>query len=442
MTREYENALQDCLDQLQAGQATIDAVVLQYPDYAQDLRQQLEAALWLRAHRSALDPSPQFVQTSRQRLVNRIKHETAKKEIPAQTKEPWWQGFFGYLQDNLQSKTMVPLAFVLILLVMMFTGSRILVPVAYDSLPGDRLYSAKLALEQAELAVSMDNADAAQLNVILTQRRFTEIMQMIAYGRYDQIDDSAQNFEQQVEQAVDSVNAVASDNAIEAAVIAASLERILTEQDKTLTILGKAAPPLAKSAIGKAIRASRSGMNAMQQIRRNLPPVSGVVVPTERPNPTSKPQPTATQRFIPTVPPTLAPTATSTSRPLPTEPPEPTATQTKVPTATPVPPTSTPKPTDTPVPPTDTPVPPTDTPVPPTDTPVPPTATPTLVPPTATNPPPTNTTVPPTPAPTSVPPTATSTPLPTITVTPPLATTPPLTTTTGTSEPVLNPPEP
>jgi hypothetical protein len=428
MTIEYVEALQDCLDQLLEGQSNIEAVVLQYPDYEQDLRQQLEIALWVRAHREALDPSPEFVQTSKLRLINRIKHETSKKATPVETKQPWWQGLFGFLQNNLQSKTMVPMAFVLILLVMMFTGSRILVPVAYDSLPGDRLYSAKLALEQAELAVSLDNADAAQLNVVLTQRRFTEIMQMIAYGRYDQIDSSVQNFQQQVEQTVKSVNAVASDNVIQAAVIAASLEKLLSDQDKTLTILGKAAPPLARSAIGKAIQASRSGMSAVQQIRRSLPPVSVVVAPTNTPYPTSTPQPTPTQRPLPTEAPTLAPTATPTSRPLPTQPPPPTATPTQVP-----PPTNTPKPTDTPVPPT-------DTPAPPTDTPVPPTATPTPIPPSPTSPPPTNTVVPPTPAPTSVPPTSTSTPTMVPTNTPVTPTETPILTST-TAVPVLDPTE-
>lgn len=400
MTIEYDLALQDCLDQLEEGLTSIDAVILQYPDYAQDLKQQLEAAQWIRNQRSTLDPSPEFVQGSRQRIINRIKHETAKKAVPEPIKVPWWQGVFEYLQHNMQSRTLVPMGFVLILLVMMFTGTRILVPVAYDSLPGDRLYSAKLALEQAELAVSLDNADAAQLNVILTQRRFTEIMQMIAYGRYDQIDDSVQNFEQQVEQTVESVNAVAGDNVIEAAVIAAALERILSQQDQTLTILGKAAPPLARSAIGRAIQASRSGMTAVQQIRRNLPPVSVVVAPTQTPTPTSKPKPTDT-RIAPTQAPTQAPTATPTSRPLPTKPPEPTATPTQVPppTNTPLPPTNTPIPTATPVPPT-------ATPVPPTDTPLPPTATPTPLPPTATYTP-----VPsPTSAPTMVPPTATPVP--------------------------------
>jgi hypothetical protein len=52
-----------------------------------------------------------------------------------------------------------------------------------NSLPGDPLYGVKLGLERAQLAVTLDSAARARLEVHLTDLRLVEAQQLIAEGR-------------------------------------------------------------------------------------------------------------------------------------------------------------------------------------------------------------------------------------------------------------------
>ena len=70
MNKEFDEALQFCLDLIRGGRETIDSVVALYPEFADELRAQLEIATWLTSAGTALDPRPGFVSASRSRLVS------------------------------------------------------------------------------------------------------------------------------------------------------------------------------------------------------------------------------------------------------------------------------------------------------------------------------------------------------------------------------------
>ena len=76
MNKEFDEALQTCLDLIRGGRETIESVVALYPEFADELRAQLEIAAWLTSASSALDPRPGFVAASRSRLVSRIQQES------------------------------------------------------------------------------------------------------------------------------------------------------------------------------------------------------------------------------------------------------------------------------------------------------------------------------------------------------------------------------
>ena len=85
MNKEFDEALQSCLDLIRGGRETIDTVVARYPEYAEELRAQLEIATWLSTTGPALDPSPGFVSASRRRLVSRIQLENQPVAPPPLT---------------------------------------------------------------------------------------------------------------------------------------------------------------------------------------------------------------------------------------------------------------------------------------------------------------------------------------------------------------------
>jgi hypothetical protein len=416
---EFERYFESCLEMIRSGQADIDAAAAQYPEYTEELREQLEIALWLDKRKGALDPDPDFVATTRLRLVSKLRRAAPTR--------PSWRERVSQIWSM---PTLAPVAFVMILMVfMVFSGT--IVMASESSIPGDGLYSTKLIMEDLALATSVDETSDAQLRIHFVQRRLVEVNKLLVERRYEEVDDTVAAYADQVNETIESINQVAQHDSVTAQKLALELESILNEQAPILQSLQKTAPISIHPVISKAVNVSESGKQAVQGMSRTVPLRStSAPAATNTPFPTRTPTPFPTRTPRPT--PTSAPTATSApTRPLPTEEPEPTLPPpTSTPTATAVPPTATPTPTNTRVPPTNPP-PPTDTPTA-TNTPLP-TATNTPLP-TATNTPLPTVTNTPLPTATNTPlPTATNTPLPTATNTPlPTATNTPLPTATAT----------
>ena len=88
MSKEFNEALQSGLDLIRSGGETIDSVVARYPEFAEDLRAQLEVAMWLSSSRAILNPSPEFVSTSKRRLITKIKQEQQTTAVPLTWRPP------------------------------------------------------------------------------------------------------------------------------------------------------------------------------------------------------------------------------------------------------------------------------------------------------------------------------------------------------------------
>jgi hypothetical protein len=353
MNKEFDEALQSCLDLIRGGRETIDSVVARYPEYGEELRAQLEIALWLSSVSAALDPRPGFVAASRNRLVSRIQQESQPEVVAPMS---WGER----LQNFLSIQKVAPVAFVFVLMLGLVVSGTV-VSASQKSLPGDDLYSVKLTLEQIALATSLDEKNDAELQIQFVENRLTEVQALIVEERYEEVAESIQVYEEQVSKTLETIQTVSDQDRFLAYELAAQLDGILAEQKNILAALSITAP-------------ESVGLNIYYRVL-----VSSEVVKLTAEN------------FANIVPP--PPSAPPTSVP------------TKTPTQTPRPPTN------TALPPTNTALPPTNTPLPPTNTQVPPTNTP-LPPPTNTPlpPPPTNTPLPPPPtdSPTDPPPTQAS----------------------------------
>jgi hypothetical protein len=373
MNKEFDEALQSCLDLIRGGRETIDSVVARYPEYADDLRAQLEVATWLTSARDAFEPSPEFVTASRRRLVSRIQQESR----PSVSVAPTW---IERLQQFFAPQKFAPVAFVLVLMLALFVSGTV-VSASRKAIPGDNLYSVKLTLEQIALAASLDEKKDAELSIQMVENRLTEIKSLIVEQRYDEVVATIEESTEQISKTVELIQTVDEQDSLFAAGLANELNGILNMQEGILKVLARNTPRLVQANLLK-------GLAVSEVARINVANIANIVPPPPAPPPTAVP--TATKTSTPRPRPTLAPT----------QPPAPTPTKTRRPPTVVPPtstPTSTPRPTNTPVTPTNTPVTPTNTPLP-TNTPAP-TATPT-----ATNPPPpTNTPpAPPTPTPTPV----------------------------------------
>jgi hypothetical protein len=173
--------LEQCLEQVLSGQETIDSVLAKFPEYAQELRPELDTALWLQDQRSAVDMRPGYLTASRSRLVKQI-NRTQEKTIPA--KKPllaWNRSVFRFAFA----------ALFLLITVFSMRGGALAVQA---SLPGDTLHRFKLAAEDMQVSLTSDDADEASLRIEHADERAREIEELMDLGRYEDATVAFQNY--------------------------------------------------------------------------------------------------------------------------------------------------------------------------------------------------------------------------------------------------------
>lgn len=147
---EFEKALQECLQDLERGVASVDECLRRYPGYAQQLEPILLASARL-AHAGEMQVSGTFKARVRSRLVQEMQARPRKR-----------------VRSGL---TFIRLAvgFAAVLLALLATGTVY----AQGALPGETLYGWKIASENAWRAVSADPVGA---DLVIAERRTSELV--------------------------------------------------------------------------------------------------------------------------------------------------------------------------------------------------------------------------------------------------------------------------
>lgn len=396
--------LDESLVAIKSGQETFDSILKKYPHLVHELRPALEAALWLSAQQASLEPRPGFIAASRARLVADIKQQNTNAIAGRRL------SFLDWTKQIFQRKYALQFALIFILFIGFISSGFVFVEAAYRSIPGDPLFTSKLAVENARLAFEFSDVGHARLEIKYIDHRSYELEQLLLLARYEFVPETVDRFDSQVEHAVISLEQLADSNPDEAMTLTASLDVVVEDQLVMLTAMSKSISPEASSSVQNALAVTQSSSISVNALLQKIiidTPASSPTLSSQASN-TPLPTHTPTSLLVDTTTPTPTTTSTLTSTSTPT----PTATSTVLAilpqptyTATPVELIETEEPTDIPVQPTevdDTPTPtdslPTNTPTPdtpdPTDIPEPATSTSTSIPPTATPVPPTPTTDP------------------------------------------------
>jgi hypothetical protein len=149
MNNELETILDDCLNQLEEGKATIEECLARHPAHAAQLKPLLQAANMLARGRDVM-PSPQYRMRARSQLN-------------------------VYMQQNPQRKRVSPIfwrvsiGFVTVLLLFLASGTAF----AQQALPGDALYTWKLTSENLW---RMTSSDPVGVDIAVAERRFYELL--------------------------------------------------------------------------------------------------------------------------------------------------------------------------------------------------------------------------------------------------------------------------
>jgi hypothetical protein len=355
-SQDIDRILQTCLDAIQGDGETIDSVLTRYPDLEESLRPQLEAYLWLWSEKSVLNPRPDYVAASRRRLMAQIRQaELAKKSPPAITLGDIFRNLFA-------RRSALQFAFALLLLVVFITATSSVALASRSSLPGDRLYPAKLARERVRLFFSFSAEGDARLHAEFARERLSEIQTLVLEGRYQYLVETVDRYEQQVAQSVDSLRVAAEKNSAGTEQLASQLAEALSGQAQVLAALSENIPAVHQVQVENALAFAEMSVQAVDEIKNEIPG-SGPPTPSQAPEfsrtPTASALATNTQTFddvggersADTIEPAILPTSPVSSTPAPTQalkpPSEPTPTPTFTPTKTPRPTKVKPKPTNT-----------------------------------------------------------------------------------------------
>jgi hypothetical protein len=173
-TREFNDILNNCLEDLKAGKS-IESCLEHYPEQATELKPLLHTARLL-LPAAIIQPRPDFRAQARSRFRSLLYSETLPKKRPV-TWVPRWA-------------TTVALV---IGLLMMGSGT---VAAAGYSMPDEPLYPLKLTAERIQLQLTTSSADKATLYASLVERRVVEIIQMAGEGNTRQIEATTQRMDQ------------------------------------------------------------------------------------------------------------------------------------------------------------------------------------------------------------------------------------------------------
>jgi len=331
--RRASDILEQCISLVFSGQETIDSVLAKYPEYADEIRPELEAALWLRQQRAVSAARPGFVAASSKRLVDQIKQESSN---PAPVKIP------GFKWDP----ALLGLALATVFIFVSFFTFRSGIQYVNNSLPGDPGYSLKLTVEEAQLSAASDVAEKAALHIEFADRRAHEISSLVEQGRYEDAEDTFINYRKNLTIAADLIKEMDGDpvHQAELAQDLATTTALNNEMFGSVMAAAVDMPAETALAFNDAITLGNETVSVMIVVLDDLglewvPPTGVKIIPTatlySSPTNTETQEPTNTQR------PTSTPTPTRTFTPSPTltltatwDPRTPTLTSTPSPTAT------------------------------------------------------------------------------------------------------------
>jgi hypothetical protein len=338
--------LDSCLELIANGSTTVEAVIDKYPQYSEQLRPPLEAAMWLQSRKEVFNPRPGFVQLSQRRLVNRFRDQGSAggatetfSFIPA---------FFQERRIAVQYSALLTLTAVLL-----FVGYRSTDFLVQRSIPGDPLYEAKITQEELRITLASNQEDETRLRIEYAQRRVIEMQELVLVGRTELIDKTLENFEFQLSQAASGILTVAKTDQVMAAQLSSLFEETLrVPVNNFVGIIDKNPEMVAGDFINKFLTLASEPFEGRPfefLMVAASPTATSTATFTSTPTRTLTATSTSTATVVleststdsvsESVPATVAPAATNTSAPK------------AVPTATaPNPPASSPPPTDPPPP--------------------------------------------------------------------------------------------
>jgi len=182
MAERFEEVLSECIDRLLQGES-VEQCLQRYPEQAAELEPLLRVGLATRRAVS-VEPRPEFKAQTRYQVSSLLHQRQQKRRgerLPILGWLPRWAT-----------------AAVVVVLVFLVAGGGT-VAAASDSMPGDTLYSVKLATEHVQLFFTFSDAGKAKLYAKLAERRMQEMEQIAEQADHETIETLAERLDTSLE---------------------------------------------------------------------------------------------------------------------------------------------------------------------------------------------------------------------------------------------------
>jgi hypothetical protein len=257
---EVGQVLETALELIQEGQESIDSMLFLFPNYAEALRPPLEAAEWLQNRSIVFDPQPEFVTTSRQRLLGQIQRERYPVISKKRSKTGKPKGKHFRRKVAFEAAAIIT---VLVLLVLSYWSAA---KALESAIPGDSFYPIKVALERIRLAISLTDLGDSQLHAEFTNRRLVEMHKLVLEGRYELIPAAGAIFKNQLAQTLDLFESVADRHKARVQQLSENLGESLAKESSILAVLFKTSPEKTKGDLQQVLEITSSGVTRLQNL--------------------------------------------------------------------------------------------------------------------------------------------------------------------------------
>jgi hypothetical protein len=248
---QIQSIVDDIFPHLAAGEITLEAILAEHPQQAEELRACLESAIWLHSHRAKLEPHPGYLAAEKHTVL-----ALTKLKQPATV----WQQLWRPHSPQRYAIQILSMALLLISLVLVLNSLRLASRLA---LPGDWLYPAKLVQERIQLVLAFDPQQRASLQIERTQHRTTEIVQLVLEDELSYLPDAASRLDGQIQQAMTDLEIAQAEDAYQAQVLLSSMTGLLEKERFILSILRDMEPATAHLGLNQAISATTAGLAAL-----------------------------------------------------------------------------------------------------------------------------------------------------------------------------------
>lgn len=245
----------------------------------------LSAARWLREQQPLLEPSANFLASSRWEVLRQVRAEKARHHqslsAASQRTAPafgLWE-FFNWLRGNRLAVQLVSVLLIVVLLLGSFSGAAL---AARSSIPGETLYPLKTSVEDLRLLAAFDPVNDAGLNLDFAGDRVGEMQLLVALEREQYLELPSQRYERQVDAALLDLTGVvgsrSSHQVQRAQQLAVTLPGMLAEHAENFDNLVQEAGTVGQPALQHARQFAIERQAVSARLLASLEEASGVVL--------------------------------------------------------------------------------------------------------------------------------------------------------------------